>query len=350
MHRIIIIGSGPAGWSAAIYAARAELEPLVLEGALSEENQENQTLPMGQLMLTSEIENYPGFPCGDLSEYLKSAIDQERFLYMAPHQKAGVAGPELVELMRQQAVNFGTQIETTDAVKIEPFSDDADKPRFRVFASDGNTYEAEAVIVATGAKANWLGLESEQRFKNKGVSACAVCDGALPRFKNRPLAVIGGGDSALEEATYLTKFASEVFLIHRRGEYRASKIMVQKIEENPKITPVLNFVVDEVLGDDAAGVTGIRLKSTNGEEDRTLEVVGMFVAVGHTPNTAFLAGTVELDEGGCVKIARPGRTFTSVEGIFAAGDCADSVYRQAVTSAGTGAMAAIDAERWLAAR
>lgn len=348
--RIIIIGSGPAGWSAAIYAARAELQPLLFEGALSEKNQENQTLPMGQLMLTSEIENYPGFPHGDLSEYLKSAIDQERFLYMAPHQKAGVAGPELVELMRQQALNFGTEVETADVTKIEPFSDNAGKPRFRVFASDGNVYESEAVIVATGAKANWLGLESEQRFKNKGVSACAVCDGALPRFRNRPLAVIGGGDSALEEATYLAKFASEVFLVHRRGEYRASKIMVQKIEENPKITPVLNFVVDEVLGDDAAGVTGVRLKSTNGGEDRVLEVTGMFVAVGHTPNTAFLADTVELEQGGCVKIVRPGRTYTSVEGIFAAGDCADSVYRQAVTSAGTGAMAAIDAERWLATR
>ncbi len=344
--RIIIIGSGPAGWSAAIYAARAELKPLLFEGALSEKNMENQTLPMGQLMLTSEIENYPGFPYGDLSVYLKSAIDQERFLYMAEHQKAGVSGPELVELMRQQAINFGVEVVTEDAVKIDVSARQTDGV-FRVSATDGQVYEAQAVIVATGAKANWLGLESEERFKNRGVSACAVCDGSLPRFRNHPVAVIGGGDSALEEAMYLAKFASEVFLVHRRGEYRASKIMIQKLGENLKITPVLHSVVEEVLGDDS-GVTGVRLKSTNGGESRTLDVAGMFVAVGHTPNTAFLEGTLELDEAKCVKWTCPGRTFTSVEGIFAAGDCADSVYRQAVTSAGTGAMAAIDAERWLA--
>lgn len=348
-HRLIIIGSGPAGWSAAIYAARAELKPLLFEGALSEKNQNNQTLPMGQLMLTTEVENYPGFPVGDLSEYLKSSITSERLEYMAPHAKTGVSGPELVELMRQQAVNFGTEVISDDVVKIDLPAAGAERI-FRIHTEGGEIYEAEAVVVATGAKANWLGLPSEEKFKNHGVSACAVCDGALPRFRNRPVAVIGGGDTAMEEAIYLTKFASQVFLVHRREEFRASRILIEHVQENPKITPVLSFVVEEVLGNDVAGVTAVRLKNTRGEPEKTLEVSGMFVAIGHTPNTAFLEGTVELHETKYVKWMQPGRTFTSVDGIFAAGDCADAVYRQAVTSAGTGCMAAIDAERWLAAK
>ncbi|MDO4550629.1 MAG: thioredoxin-disulfide reductase [Planctomycetia bacterium] len=345
-HRIIIIGSGPAGWSAAIYAARAGMEPLLFEGSLSEKNQKNQTLPMGQLMLTTEVENYPGFPHGDLSQYLKSSIHEERFQYMAPHQKAGVSGPELVELMRQQAMNFGTKVIMEDVIKIETSSFQNERI-FYIFDSNHQQYEAEAIIVATGARANWLGLPSEEHFKNRGVSACAVCDGALPRFHQRPLAVVGGGDSAMEEAIYLTRFASQVYLIHRRDNFRASKIMTEKVQKNPKITPILSFVVSEVLGNDSDGVTAVRITSVKNEPERILDVSGLFVAIGHTPNTAFLTGTLEMDDKMYIKLIQPGRTFTSQEGIFAAGDCADSIYRQAITSAATGCMAALDAERWL---
>jgi thioredoxin reductase (NADPH) len=215
-------------------------------------------------------------------------------------------------------------------------------------ASDGQTYETRAVIIATGARANYLNLPSEHRFKNRGVSACAVCDGALPRFRNQPLAVIGGGDSAVEEATYLSKFASKIYLIHRRDQLRASKIMVERLMANPKIEVLWNRTVDEVLGTDGDGVSGVRLKSTAGEPHLQLAVTGFFLAIGHTPNTAFLQGKLEMTDKNYVKWVSPPRTLTSVEGVFAAGDVADDLYRQAITAAGSGCMAALDAERWLA--
>ncbi|MDO4570980.1 MAG: FAD-dependent oxidoreductase [Planctomycetia bacterium] len=341
-RNLIIIGSGPAAWTAAIYAARANLAPLLFEGAISAENQAKNTLPMGQLALTSEVENFPGFPAGDLSEYLKSAIDPDRLSYLPPHSKEGVSGPELVELMRQQAINFGTEIISEDVVQLN-----AEARPFALVASDEETYEAHAVIIATGASANWLGLPSEEKFKNRGVSACAVCDGALPRFRNHPVAVVGGGDSALEDANYLTQFASEVLLIHRRDEFRASKIMVDRTLRNEKIKPFYSYVVKEVLGDDSAGVVGVKLESVKDGSETILDVSGLFVLIGHTPNTAFLDGVVDLDEKKYVRWVQPGRTFTSVPGIFAAGDCADSIYRQANTAAATGCMAALDAEHWL---
>lgn len=345
---VIIIGSGPAGWTAAIYAARANLKPLLFEGALSAENQAKNTLPMGQLAMTSEVENFPGFPAGDLTEYLKSAVDPDRLGYLPPHGKKGITGPELMELMRQQAVNFGTEVVTEDIVKID-LSARPEGP-FRLTASDDEIYEADAVIAATGASANWLGLPSEERFKNQGVSACAVCDGALPRFRNQPVAVVGGGDSALEDANFLSQFASKVYLIHRRDEFRASKFMVDRTLANPKVEPLYSRVVDEVLGAPKVGVTGLRLKSTKDEADLEIAVSGLFVLIGHTPNTGFLEGVIELTEKKYAAWTTPGRTFTSVPGIFAAGDCADSVYRQANTAAASGCMAALDAERWLASR
>ena len=341
-EKVIIIGSGPAGWTAAIYAARAALEPLVFEGAITEENRLAGTLPLGQLALTTEVENFPGFPAGDLGTYLETAISEDRRAFMPPHHHAGVTGPELMELMRQQALNFGTRVITEDILDV----DLSGRP-FRLTASDGSTHEALAVIVATGARANYLGLASEERFKNRGVSACAVCDGALPRFRNKPLAVVGGGDSAVEEAVYLTRFASVVYLVHRRDQLRASRIMAQRAQENPKITILWSRVVDEVLGSDAAGVTGVRLRSTKNEPDLELAISGFFAAIGHTPNTALLRGKVDLDEKGYLKLTTPLRTYTSVEGVFAAGDVADPYYRQAITAAGSGCMAALDAERWL---
>ena len=301
------------------------------------------TLPLGQLALTTEVENYPGFPAGDLGAYLDTALPEEKRLELPPHNKHGVQGPELLDLMRQQAVNFGTRIITED-IKGVDFSQ---RP-FRLCASDGKTYEAQAVIVATGARANYLGLPSEEKYKNRGVSGCAVCDGALPRFRNKPLAVIGGGDSAVEEATYLTKFASKVYLVHRRDKLRASKIMAERAEANAKIEILWNRTVDEVLGNDREGVTGVRLKSTVGEPDLELPISGFFLGIGHTPNTAFLQGALELTDKGYIAWPVPMRTYTSVPGVFAAGDVADDYYRQAVTAAGTGCMAALDAERWLA--
>lgn len=342
-EKVIIIGSGPAGWTAAIYAARASLNPLLFEGAINETNARNGTLPLGQLALTTEVENYPGFPPGDVSSLLETALPEERRAYLPPHDKHGITGPELMELMRQQAIHFGTRVVTEDIVEV----DFSSRP-FTLKASDGKTYQAEAVIVATGARANYLGLPSEERFKNKGVSACAICDGALPRFRNKPLAVIGGGDSAVEEALYLAHSASKVYLVHRRDQLRASKVMAQRAMSHPKIEIVWNRMVDEVLGDNENGVTGIRLKSTVGEPDLTLEVSGMFLGIGHTPNTAFLKGQLELTEKGYIKRVQPFRTNTSVEGVFAAGDVADDYYRQAITAAGSGCMAALDAERWLA--
>ncbi len=344
-EKIIIIGSGPAAWTAAIYSARASLEPLVFEGAITYENQMAGTLPLGQLALTTEVENYPGFPAGNLEAYLDDSIDEQKRKIMAPHEKHGVSGPELMELIRQQAINFGTRVITDDIVEV-----DFHKQPLKVTASDGKTYEVPAVIVASGARANYLGLPSEEKYKNLGVSACAICDGALPRFRGKPLAVIGGGDSAVEEADYLSKFAGTVYMVHRRDELRASKIMARRAMDNPKIDVQWNRTLGEVLGSDADGVTGVRLNSTTGEPDLELDVTGVFLAIGHTPNTAFLGDTLELTEKKYIRWTKPGRTFTSVDGVFAAGDVADDYYRQAVTAAGTGCMAALDAERWLAAR
>lgn len=344
-EKVIIIGSGPAGWAAAIYSARAALQPLLFEGAITEENRLAGTLPLGQLALTTEIENYPGFPAGDLTAFLDRAIAPDQRRMMAPHNKEGVSGPELMELMRQQAINFGTRVVTDDIVDV----DFSVRP-FRLTASDGTVHEAHAVIVATGARANYLGLPSEEHFKNRGVSACAVCDGALPRFRNKQLAVFGGGDSAVEEADYLTKFASKVFLVHRRDQLRASKIMSERAQRHPKIEILWNRTLDEVLGNDKDGVTGVRLNSTVGEPAIEKEVTGVFMAIGHTPNTAFLKGKLELTDKKYLKWTTPSRTYTSVEGVFAAGDVADDYYRQAITAAGSGCMAALDAERWLAAK
>lgn len=345
-EHVVIIGSGPAGWASAIYTARASLNPLVIEGAVTEENRLKGTLPLGQLALTTEVENYPGFPVANLGAYLDAAIDKDRRQYMAEHGGHGVSGPELMELMRQQALNFGTRIVTDDVVDI-----DLSKHPFRLTTLEGKQIEALAVIVATGARANYLGLPSEDRFKNAGVSACAVCDGALPRFRNKPLVVVGGGDSAMEEAGYLTKFASKVYLVHRRDSFRASKIMAERALRNPKIEPKWNTVVDEVLGNDQAGVTGVRLRSTiDPHHQEELSAAGYFAAIGHTPNTDFLKGQLKLNEKGYILWTTPQRTYTSVEGVFAAGDVADDYYRQAITAAGSGCMAALDAERWLAAK
>ena len=345
-ERVVIIGSGPSGWASAIYAARASLEPLVFEGAVTAENQQKGTLPLGQLNLTTEVENYPGFPAGNLAAYLDDAIVDTKRKYMATHSGEGVSGPELMELMRQQATNFGTRVVTDDVVDV-----DLSSHPFKLKTLGGEEYEALSVIIATGARANYLGLESEDRFKNNGVSACAVCDGALPRFRDVPLVVVGGGDSAMEEATYLAKFASTVYIVHRRDAFRASKIMAQRAIDNPKIDVKWNSAIDEVLGTDEAGVTGVRIRSTV-DSDKTEELAagGYFAAIGHTPNTDFLNGQLELNEKGYIKWTTLSRTYTSVDGVFAAGDVADDYYRQAITAAGTGCMAALDAERWLAAK
>jgi len=323
--------------------------PLVFEGAVTEANRIAGTLPLGQLALTTEVENYAGFPAGRLEQFLATAIDPARHGMLPPppegEEKYAVRGPELMELMRQQAVNFGTRIITDDIVKVNlrgyPFT---------LHASSGQKVDALSVIVATGARANYLGLPSEDAFKNRGVSACAVCDGALPRFRNKPLVVVGGGDSAVEEATYLSKFASNVHMVHRRDQLRASKIMVDRAEADKKIGMVWNHTLSEVYGNDDAGVTGVRLSSTVDGSSRELDASGVFLAIGHTPNVAFLEGQVELTGQNYIKWKEPFRTITSVEGVFAAGDVADSYYRQAITSAGTGCMAALDAERWLAAK
>src|SRR4051794_20105616 len=320
IERLVIIGSGPAGWTAAIYAARASLEPLVYEGALSEDNRLKGTLPLGQLNLTTEVENFPGFP-------------------------DGIRGPELMMHMRMQAERYGTRIVTDDIVRI-----DLKARPFMLENSNGETIQAHAVIIATGASANYLGLESEERFKNHGVSAWAGGDGALPRFRNKPLIVVGGGDTAAEEGTYLTKFASEVFLVHRRDQLRASPVMADRLLSNPKVKPLWDSVVDEVIGDGERGMTAVRVKNIKNGEAKVHEAAGMFVAIGHTPNTKFLKGQIELDPKGFIVLTEPFRTTTSVEGVFAAGDVADPIYRQAITAAGMGCKAALDAERWLAGK
>jgi thioredoxin reductase (NADPH) len=320
-EKLVIIGSGPAGWTAGIYAARANLQPLVIEGAISEENRLRGTLPLGQLNLTTEVENYPGFP-------------------------QGVLGPELMVWMRMQAERYGTRIVTEDVVDI-----DLSRRPFVIKDSAGTVVETQSVIIATGASANYIGLDSEEKFKNRGVSACAVCDGALPRFRNKPLVVVGGGDSAAEEGNYLTKFASTVYLVHRRDKMsRASKIMAERLLSNTKVKPVWNSAVEEVVGTDDHGMTGVRVKNVVNGDTSTIDAVGMFVAIGHTPNTKFLKGQVETDEKGFLVVKDPARTTTSVEGVFAAGDVADPIYKQAITAAGMGCKAALDAERWMAAK
>ena len=345
-ERITIIGSGPAGWTAAIYAARANLEPVVYEGAFNEDNRLKGTLPLGQLALTTEVENYPGFPSGDLTAYLDDSIDEKKRKYMAPHAKEGVSGPELMELMRQQAINFGARIITDDIADV----DLSERP-FKLTSLGGTEFESHAIIIATGARANYLGLESEENFKNMGVSACAVCDGAMPRYRDKPLVVVGGGDSAMEEATFLTKYASTVYIVHRRDEFRASKIMADRALANEKITVKWSSNIDEVLGDDENGVTGVRIRSTiDPDKTEELDVTGYFAAIGHTPNTDFLKGQLQTNDKGYLIWPVSHRTNTSVDGVFAAGDVADDHYKQAITAAGTGCAAALDAERWLAAQ
>jgi thioredoxin reductase (NADPH) len=245
--------------------------------------------------------------------------------------------------MREQAENYGARIVTEDVVKI-----DLKNRPFSMTDSAGTSYQALAVIIATGASANYLGLDSEEKYKNRGVSACAVCDGALPRFRNSPLVVVGGGDSAAEEATYLTKYASEVFLVHRRDKLRASPIMAERLLANPKVRPLWHSAVEKVIGDDERGVTQVLVRDVRDGKTTAIPASGMFVAIGHTPNTRFLAGQLETDAHGFIRLKDPARTTTSVDGVFAAGDVADPVYKQAITAAGMGCKAALDAERWLA--
>ncbi|MCP3902402.1 MAG: thioredoxin-disulfide reductase [Planctomycetes bacterium] len=315
-EKLLIIGSGPAGWTAAIYAARASLDPVCYVGVPRQNPA--PVLPGGQLMLTTEVENYPGFP-------------------------DGVTGPEMMGMFQKQAERFGTRVVGQDIV-----SCDFSRRPFTLKTSGGDEVEAHAVIIATGATANWLGQENELRLAQSGggVSACAVCDGALPVFRDQPLAVVGGGDTAMEEASYLTKFASKVYVIHRRDELRASKTMQERILNAENAEVVWNKVVEEVIGDEK--IESVRLKDTVDGSESTLEVKGLFMAIGHTPATGFLAGSgVELNDKGYV--ALPGRSsHTNIEGVFAAGDVADEDYRQAVTAAGMGCQSALDAERWLA--
>jgi thioredoxin reductase (NADPH) len=308
-------------------------------------------IPLGQLAYTTEVENFAGFPAGDIRSFVESAVDKDRHWNLPPlpagHERDGrphyaVQGVELMELMKQQALNFGTRVVGDDIVDV----DFSSRP-MKVIPAAGDPVETHTVIIATGARANYLGLPSEEAFKNRGVSACAVCDGALPRFRGKPLAVIGGGDSAVEEATYLTSFASKVYLVHRRDQLRASKIMADRAINHDKIEILWNHVLDEVLGSDQDGVTGMQLKSTKDDSTQQLEVSGVFLAIGHTPNTAFLKGKVDMNDKGYIRWTDAFRTRTSAEGVFAAGDVADDYYRQAITSAGTGCMAALDAERYL---
>jgi thioredoxin reductase (NADPH) len=301
--RCLIIGSGPAGYTAAIYAARADLKPVIYQGIQ----------PGGQLTITTEVENFPGYP-------------------------KGITGPEMMEEFKQQAERFGTEVRfgvvTSVDLSVRPFT---------VMADDGNTLKAQTLIIATGASAKWMGLESETKFMGMGVSGCATCDGFF--YRGQEVAIVGGGDTAAEEATYLAKLCKKVYMIHRRNELRASKAMQHKVFNTPNIEMVWDSVPGEVLGDDS-GVTGVRIQNVKTGEIRDIQVSGFFVAIGHKPNTEIFEGQLELDEMKCI-ITTPGSTKTSVDGVFAAGDVQDHHYRQAVTAAGTGCMAAIEAERFL---
>jgi thioredoxin reductase (NADPH) len=304
VRRVIVIGSGPAGFTAALYAARANLDPLVLKGLDAG----------GQLMLTTDVENYPGFA-------------------------DGVMGPELMDQMEKQAARFGAEILPVHVTTVELASGP-----FTVRAGD-QEWSTQTVIVATGATARWLGVPGEDRLRGRGVSACATCDGFF--FRDRELVVVGGGDTAMEEATFLTKFASKVTIVHRRDEFRASKVMAERALANPKIHVVWDTVVEEIMGD--GGVTAVRLRGTRTGETSEFQTDGVFMAIGHDPNTSLFRGQLDLDDDGYVNVMEP-RTFTSVDGVFAAGDVTDRVYRQAVTAAGQGCKAAIDAERFLEAK
>ena len=300
--KVLIIGSGPAGYTAAIYAARAQLEPIMIGGMAFG----------GQLMLTTDVENYPGFP-------------------------EGVSGPEMMELFRKQAERFGTKLFYEDATEVDFTS----RP-FKVSTAD-KQFTADAVLISTGASARWLGIDSEQRLMNNGVSACATCDGAL--FRGKAMAVVGGGDTAMEEARFLTRFATKVTVVHRREELRASKIMAERAMKHELIDFAWNSEVKEVIGDEY--VTGVRLADTRDGSERDIDVEALFIAIGHQPNTSLFAGVLDLDAAGYIKV-KPGTTQTSIEGVYACGDVSDPTYRQAVTAAGTGCMAAIESERWLA--
>ncbi len=312
IEKVIIIGSGPAGWTAAIYAARASLDPLVIEGAPSTE-----MIPGGQLMFTTDVENYPGFP-------------------------EGVTGQDMMGAFRKQAEPFGTRIVGDDVVKV----DFSQRP-FVIETEYSGTYKSHAIIIATGARARWLGIENEGRLARTGggVSACAVCDGALPAFREQHLVVVGGGDSAMEEATYLTKFASKVTIVHRRDTLRASKAMQERALNNPKIEMAWNKSVVEVQGDDF--ITGVTLRDSVTGEENDLPCNGPFVAIGHIPNTSFLDGQITTDDENYIILKDPGRSTTNIEGVFAVGDVADKIYRQAITAAGMGCKGALDAEHWL---
>jgi thioredoxin reductase (NADPH) len=310
-RKVIIIGSGPAGHTAGIYAARANLKPLMFEGLA------RGGIPGGQLMITNDVENYPGFP-------------------------EKVAGPDLMARFRAQGVHQGVEVRTEDVNKV----DFSSRP-LRVWAGDDNKeWSAETVIIATGAQAKWLGIPSETALQGKGVSACAVCDGAF--FRNQHVMVIGGGDTAMEESMYLSGLCSKVTLVHRRDTFRASKAMQDRVFKNPKIEILYNTEVDEILDVSKGEVTGVRVRNNKSGEKGVVEVTGFFVAIGHTPNTDLFKGMLDMHENGYLK-TKPGTTQTNIPGVFASGDVQDFVYRQAVTAAGTGCMAALEAERWLAA-
>ena len=318
VEKVVIIGSGPAGWTAAIYAARANLNPICYIGVPKQNPA--PVLPGGQLMLTTEVENYPGFP-------------------------VGVTGPEMMALFQQQAERFGTRVVSEDVIEC-----DLDVWPFVLRTSEGATVRAHSVIIATGATANWLGLPNELRLATTGggVSACPVCDGALPVFRGQPLAVVGGGDTAMEEASYLSKFGSTVYIIHRRDEFRASKTMQQRVMNLHNIQVLWNKVVTDVLGEEK--ISAVVMQDTLNGQPSALDVKGLFIAIGHTPATQFLQNTkLRFDDKGYI-VLHGSTSQTNIEGVFAAGDVADSVYRQAVTAAGMGCCAALDAERWLAGR